>query len=200
MYKILTLIAATALMLASCGNDDLLTEDTPPAINNNSHLYIAPGTEEEKQDDPGEQGEFTGTLAGKINTAYTGTLQVSVDGNAAPASTETIEIARKDSTHIDLTVRNFVLRDAEDEMYVGTIHLTDLELAEDGNGNVTLHYNQNVIIGEGDLEGVELWLGPFLGEVPISLQGTAKGNSISLKIDIDMESLGQIINVSFSNI
>ncbi|MBP5561142.1 MAG: hypothetical protein J6X70_05015, partial [Muribaculaceae bacterium] len=127
-----------------------------------------------------------------MGTDYTGTLVVNVDGDIISSNT-TISVVDNGSNSYTLSINNFVLEDIP----VGNIVLTTNGIAQDDA--TMLKVNQGILIEEGNLEGVDFWLGPILGQVPINMVTLFKGGAMYTNIDIYMEMLDQTINVSFTS-
>ena len=141
--------------------------------------------------------EFNTTPELGATTTYTDDLVISINGAAsAPQETEIYVTEDLDGTYT-LSLNNFKLITVDDVLYVGNIKLSGIETTEE-NGIKTFSVNQVINITEGDAEGVETWLGPMLGDVPIVLSAKMTTEKLYCTIDIDMmSSLGQIIEVVF---
>ena len=139
------------------------------------------------------------TFAVKAETkTYTDQLVVTVDGNETDM-TATVEVDLLDDDYINFRLNNFVLAgDGDDKMYVGNIVVPNLYLTQK-DGYQTFSYNANLMITAGNVEGKEEgdWVGPIISPVPVVLNGTIAGDKLFVNIDINMVSLGQIINVQF---
>lgn len=130
---------------------------------------------------------------------YTGTLTVIVDGDGGSQdAVVSIEEGATAGTYT-LSIKNFMLDNDGDPLPVGNIVLKDIP-GTTVAGKTTITFNQNVLIENGDLEEVPMWLGPVLGEVPIVMVAQFNDSDINVDIDINLESLGQVIAVSFTNI
>ena len=138
---------------------------------------------------------------------FTDDLKVTVNGQSASQSISVfLKIAGYDEEEytpiIDFSLPNLKLQQGTDAMYVGTIHVNDIKLytLNEDSDIYTFSYKGDLLIEEGDLQGVDLWMGPMLGPVPLDLKGEfdLENGKIHFVIDIDMqESIGQIINVEF---
>jgi hypothetical protein len=130
-------------------------------------------------------------------TTYTDDLTVTVnDESTEPQETNILVTENADGTYT-LSLKNFMLGAGEDALGVGNIELSGITATEE-NDIKTFHVNQTINIAEGDAEGVETWLGPMLGDVPIVLSAKMTEEKLYCTIDIDMMSLlEQIINVVF---
>ncbi len=127
-------------------------------------------------------------------TTYTGTLSVTINGGD-PTTQDGVTITiDQNGNAYDLSLSNLVL----DGMPVGSINLDGLTATTSGKVAMLYAY-ENVHIAEGDLEGVEGWMGPMLGAVPIRMSARIYDNSfLAVNIDIDMvNAIGQVINVGF---
>lgn len=138
---------------------------------------------------------------------FTDNLKVTVNGQSASQSISVfLGIAgydeEDDAPIIDFSLPNLKLQQGDDAMYVGTIHVNDIKLSplSEDSDIYTFSYKGDLLIEEGDLEGVDMWMGPQLGPVPLDLKGEFdfENGKLHFVIDIDMqESIGQIINVEF---
>lgn len=135
------------------------------------------------------------TSMAAMATEYTGKLTVSINGIGT--SMETTIQAEVVNGKVNFDLKNFCLTSEDGVIGVGNISIHELEGKQE-YGFTNIKYNNNVNITEGDLPGVEFWMGPFLGEVPIVLDCDFNDTAMSVNIDIDMmESLEQIIKVNF---
>ena len=127
---------------------------------------------------------------------YTDDLQITVNGEST-SQEATITVGELKNGYINVTLNNFTLGTDAEAMAVGNIAFNALELDENGRFN----YNGNVRIGDGDLEGIDSWLGPTLGAIPVDMKGQLfeyEGQQyVLVSIAIEMESLGQTIDVLF---
>ncbi len=126
---------------------------------------------------------------------YTDKLTVSVNGESSTQDA-TVIVETLESGNINFKLNNFVLLDGEGGMMgVGNIQIDDLVLT-DGS----FSFQGDLLITEGNLEGVDTWIGPMLGPVPLDLKGKMTEEKLYVTIGIDMmESLGQIIDVQFGS-
>ena len=132
-------------------------------------------------------------------TTYTGQLSVTINGEGDSQDDVTIAIEKNADGTYDLSLNNFCLVSEDSNIAVGNILVNNVE-ATTGKRFTNLFVNREIEITEGDLEDVDLWIGPFLGELPINLNATFDEQTMSVHIDIDMsdpESLGQFIKVDF---
>lgn len=131
---------------------------------------------------------------------FTDQLLVSVDtedGKQEMTQEATVTVEFLENGNINFVLKNFVLADEETSIGVGNIAVNDLPLTKGDNFD-TFAYKGDLEISEGDLEGVDMWVGPYLGAIPLDLNGKITDEKVFVCIDIDMqESIGQIIHVEF---
>lgn len=127
---------------------------------------------------------------------YTEPLVVTVnDVSTEPQNTDVTVIFNADGT-INFELKNFVLSLGGNDMGVGNIALENLAVTEAEGGLKTFAYDGPLFITEGDKEGIDMWIGPRLGEIPLVLVGKMSDDKLYVTIDIDMQELmGQIIYV-----
>lgn len=133
-------------------------------------------------------------------TDYKGNLTVSINGEGStqPATISIVENAGK----YNLSILNFMLDEGESVLPVGNIVIENVTGAVAGN-LTTLYVNKNITIQKGNVAGIadDAWLGPMLGEVPVKMSSSFNTNGfLGVNIDINMMTLGQVINVSFENV
>ena len=130
-------------------------------------------------------------------TPYSNDLSVTINGLCTqPQPTEIQLIDEKDGS-TSLALNNFMLVSGEDAMPVGNIYLTNVQRS--GENPMRLTTTQKIAIMPGDLPGIDFWLGPMLGDVPVELNAEVADGKMTATIDIDMqEALGQIIHVVFA--
>ena len=133
-------------------------------------------------------------------TDYKGNLTVSVNGEGStqPATISIVENAGK----YNLSILNFMLGEGESVLPVGNIVIENVTGAVAGN-LTTLYVNKNITIQKGNAAGIadDAWLGPMLGEVPVKMSSSFNTNGFfGVNIDINMVTLGQVINVTFENV
>ncbi len=131
---------------------------------------------------------------------YTEPLVVTVNGESTePQITDVTVISNADGT-INFELKNFVLSLGGNDMGVGNIALENLTVTEAEGGLKTFAYDGSLVITEGDKAGIDTWIGPILGEIPLVLVGKMSDNKLYVTIDIDMqEAIGQIIYVQVGN-
>lgn len=129
-------------------------------------------------------------------TEYTGKLTVSING--VSASQETTISIDEESGKYNLDLNNFILVSEETTIGVGNINLHGIDATNEFGFN-NIKFNGSVQIAEGDLEGIDFWMGPILGDVPLVMNADFNKSTLSVHIDIDMveTALEQMILVDF---
>ena len=129
---------------------------------------------------------------------YEDDLIVTLNGNAtAPQRTVISVDFHKNSNTLDLVLKNFGLKDGETDMPVGTINVKGIPYTlASGVSYATFKKDVTVTIEEGDDPNVGMWMGPMLGDIPITLAGKAGTDKLYCTIDINMVGVG-VIHVDF---
>ena len=138
-------------------------------------------------------GQIINVVFGKSLTVveYTDNLVVTIDGESTAPQETTIFVEQNTDGTYKLALNNFVLGGM---MQVGNIVLDGITATEE-NGIKSFQTSQDIIIAAGNEGNEEDWMGPFLGEIPVSLTGKMDAERLYCIIDIEM--MGQIINVVF---
>ena len=106
-----------------------------------------------------------------------------MEGEVIDSQRATIYVDEKRNGTYALALNNFLLLGEG----IGNIVINGITANEE-SGIKNFSVEQNITITEGDSEGVEFWLGPELGEIPVALNG--KMTEGSLSCDINIETLG----------
>lgn len=130
-------------------------------------------------------------------TDYAGKISVSINGiGSTQDASISINQNEEDSTYT-LNIKNFTLVTEETTINVGNIVVENLKGYTIG-GMTTVVADQTINIQNGDDPNVEMWFGPYLGDVPIIMAAQFDGNDAKVDIDIDMTAtLEQFISVKF---
>ena len=129
-------------------------------------------------------------------TDYTDSLLVLVNGEGSK-QLATIAVDERDGLY-DLNLRNFILMNGDQPMYVGNVQLTGIKPVKKGDA-VFLWASQDIAVTEGDAEGVPFWMGPMLGQLPVNLAAVIENGSMRALITLDlMTIMGQKVEVRFS--
>ena len=142
---------------------NISTNATPGKGQANDHLYV---------DD--------------IELVYTESEPVTYDkyvsvAHDAPVAAP-IEVTFNNDNTIDFGLKNFGLDLGGAYANVGNITVPGLQINNQGN----FSFDGNIQITAGDKEGVEFWLGPTLGDIPVVLNGTIKGDYFYVHLDINI--------------
>ena len=138
-----------------------------------------------------------GTIPEPKGKVYTETLVVTVNGmSSEPQQTDVTVYDNGDGT-INFELKNLVLEQESITMGVGNISLDNLSVEEGSDGLNHFIYDGSLTISAGDKEGVDFWMGPMLGEIPLKLQGKMNEEKLFVTIDIEMNVNGtnQVIHV-----
>ena len=136
---------------------------------------------------------------------FTDNLIVSVNGQGTEPAPSTIHIEKQDDGKYTLSLKNFVLVNADSDMPIGNVTVTDVEGVEQADGTIVLKQEQNVMLEAGDDPNVEpeKWMGPMLceslGAIPVKIDAVM-GDKLDAIIDIDLtKALEQNIRVLFGS-
>ena len=121
--------------------------------------------------------------------SYTDEYVVTMDGAIVQQATETVYITETAPNTYTLEINNLVLGTTQ----IGNIVVPDLKTSDTSENYEEFYIETTVTIEKGDLGG--LWVGPSLGQVPITVYG--KINEEKLYVNIDMTVLGKSVNVRF---
>ena len=134
---------------------------------------------------------------------YTDKLTVTVNGESMEQQT-TIDVTKGDDGKYTLSLNNFCLESPNEDgtlvrLGVGNIILPDRE-GTTVDGITTITYNDALLITEGNDAGIEGWMGPMLGQVPIEMVARFNDTQLYCEIHINlMDLLGQLIDVVFGS-
>lgn len=134
---------------------------------------------------------------------YVGTLTVSINGQKASEGEERIVIdKRSGGDAVGLWLENFKLSVFDGTnttlMYIGDIYVSNVALAEE-DGVAYFYEDQNVRITEGDNPKGVVWLGPLMGDVPVSVSGQGSKTAFALVVDIRFVSVGLTVQAVFNS-
>ena len=125
---------------------------------------------------------------------YTDNLIVSIDGEPTDPQQTPVIVEYLENGDINFLLKNFNMGG---EINVGNIIINELMLTKD-NSYSTMNYDGDLEITEGDKEGVDMWVGPMLGLIPLQLKGKINDDKLYVTSDIDMRgTLGQMVGVQF---
>ena len=129
---------------------------------------------------------------------FTDDLVVKVNEDSTPAQSTTVTVTETGNGEYTFSLKNFKLSMGEIVLPVGSIILEGVKGETYAQGVTGLTFDESVTIQKGD-DSDESWMGPGLGEVPIKMAGKFKDDKLYCDIDINMETLGQVIKVQFGN-
>ncbi len=121
-------------------------------------------------------------------TDYTDDLAVTVNGSTTTAET-TISITQAEDGTYTFTLPNFsvtitmVVQITEN---VGTVVISGIEGTELAGGKVMLTADKNIEISAGDDESITDWIGPSLGEVPVTLSAVMTEDKLCADLGISI--------------
>lgn len=132
-------------------------------------------------------------LADKVAGTYIGDLDVFFVSQFPTSKNISIEIEKAGDASINFYLKNFLLGAGDDIMPVGNVTLSNIELMQ-VDDSVKFATTQTITLTEGDLEEyVGSWIGPSLGELPVSISGTIVGDSAIIEpITIPLGVLGTV--------
>mgnify|MGYP001771714444 FL=1 len=128
-------------------------------------------------------------------TDYKCALAVLVNGAPADPQDMVVTTTKADNGTYTLQLKNFILYTQGQAMPVGTITVPNIQATKE-EGDIVLKSEQNITIAEGDMPGVEGWMGPLLKEVPISLEGGISGDVLGAVLDIPFGTMSICVYVS----
>ena len=137
-------------------------------------------------------------LGAQTVKTYSDNLVITInDESTEPIPANVLVTDNGDGT-INFALKNFCLIAGEESLPVGNIAIDNLQLQDGEEGLKAFIYNGPLTITEGDMEGVDSWFGPMLGELPLDLSGKLSEDKLYVAIGLDLvELLGQVIYVTF---
>ena len=130
---------------------------------------------------------------------YTDNLIVSVDGESTDPQPTTVLFRDNGDGTCNFALNNFCLVADGSMAGVGNIKVDTLTYAVGDDGIGVFSCDRVIQISKGDDPSVDTWLGPILGDVPLILNGKITEDKVYVTIDINMESLGQMIHVTLGD-
>ena len=119
--------------------------------------------------------------------SYAENIVVTVNGETTDSIPAQLEVSENAEGKVDFVLKNFCMQMYGLNMPVGNIRLTGVDATE-ADGYQALKTSQTITIEAGDLAEVpaEDWMGPYLGPVPINLNGQRTADDLYCEIDITM--------------
>ncbi len=137
-------------------------------------------------------------LSAQSVKTYSDNLIVTINEESTPPIPANVLVTDNGDGTINFALKNFCLVLGEESAPVGNIAIDKLKLEDTEDGLKAFTYNGTLTITEGDLEGVESWLGPMLGELPLELSGKLSDDKLYVAISLNLvDLLGQVIYVQF---
>ena len=130
---------------------------------------------------------------------YNDALVVTLNGNSMPAQQTDFIVTFHPNKTLDLALRNFILPNGEDVMYVGNVEMSGVPYnIKAGMPYATFSRTDNVNITAGTDPADASWIGPLLGEIPVNMKGKVGTDKLNCTIDIELGGVGTI-HVDFGN-
>lgn len=119
--------------------------------------------------------------------SYAENIVVTVNGETTDSIPAQLEVSENGEGKVDFVLKNFCMQMYGLNMPVGNIRLTGVDATE-ADGYQALKTSQTITIEAGDLAEVpaEDWMGPYLGPVPINLNGQRTADALYCEISIAM--------------
>lgn len=137
-------------------------------------------------------------LCGMAQTArvYTESLIITINDEQSEPQVATLMVADNGDATINFTLKNFMLVSGVDMIPVGNVNVVNIPVEKGEDGLLHFECERDIIIEEGDLSGIPMWIGPSIGEIPLKLKGKLNDEKLFVTIDIDMQLiLGQVVFV-----
>ena len=132
------------------------------------------------------------TITSKV---YTDKIIVSIDEETSDPQEASVLVEDNGDGTVNFELENFILGEAPFALPIGNIRVEDLTAVEGEDGMRHISYAGPITIQPGNVEGVEEWYGPMLGQIPISLTGKMDDEKLIVSIDINF--MSQIVTVQF---
>ncbi|MCR5851032.1 MAG: hypothetical protein K6G92_10050 [Bacteroidaceae bacterium] len=131
-----------------------------------------------------------------VRSVYTEPLIVTVNGVSTEPQDASVVVIDNGNGTINFELQNFFLSLGGNDMPVGTIRIENLPVTKGEDGLDYITFDGSITIQPGDMEGVDMWMGPALGDIPMKLKGKMNQEKLYVTIDIDMqETIHQICYV-----
>ena len=131
---------------------------------------------------------------------YTEPLVVSINGASSEPQDASVTVVDNGNGTINFVLKNFILVAGEDVMPVGNINVENIPVKKGEDGLDYISFNDSIILESGDMEGVDMWMGPIIcaqvGKIPLDLTGKMSDEKLFATIDINLKDvMGQVVNV-----
>ena len=143
---------------------------------------------------------FTTVTLFAQSKVYTEPLVVSINGASSEPQDASVTVVDNGNGTINFVLKNFILVAGEDVMPVGNINVENIPVKKGEDGLDYISFNDSIILESGDMEGVDMWMGPIIcaqvGKIPLDLTGKMSDEKLFATIDIDLKDvMGQVVNV-----
>ena len=137
-------------------------------------------------------------LSAQSVKTYSDNLIVTVNEESTPPIPADVLVTDNGDGTINFALKNFSLVMGDSSLPIGNIAIDNLQLQDTEDGLKAFTYNGPLTIAEGDLEGVDMWAGPLLGELPLELSGKLSDDKLYVAISLNLiDMLGQVVYVQF---
>ena len=132
---------------------------------------------------------------------YTDNLVVTINDESTDPQPTTVLFRDNGDGTCNFALNNFCLGAGADAIGVGNIKVDTLTYAVGEDGIGVFSCDRVIQISKGDDPNIpaDEWLGPMLGDVPLILNGKITEDKVYVTIDINMESLEQMIHVTLGD-
>ena len=132
---------------------------------------------------------------------YTEDLVVTINDESTDPQPTTILFRNNGDGTCNFALNNFCLGAGADAIGVGNIKVDTLTYAVGEDGIGVFSCDRVIQISKGDDPNIpaDMWMGPMLGDVPLILNGKITEDKVYVTIDINMESLEQMIHVTLGD-
>ena len=132
---------------------------------------------------------------------YTEDLVVTINDESTDPQPTTVLFRDNGDGTCNFALNNFCLGAGADAIGVGNIKVDTLTYAVGDDGIGVFSCDRVIQISKGDDPNIpaDEWLGPMLGDVPLILNGKITEDKVYVTIDINMESLEQMIHVTLGD-
>ena len=129
---------------------------------------------------------------------YTEPLVVTINGESYGPQDANVIVQDNGNGTINFVLKNFILSIEGQDMFVGNICVENIAVEDGEDGLKHFAFNGSTVLQEGDLEGVDMWMGPLIniecgGSVPLDLRGKMNDDKLYVTIDIDLQAVMQQI-------
>ena len=125
---------------------------------------------------------------------YTEQLLVTINGNPTEPRMADVTVYYNPDGTVNFELKNFFFNLEGFEAPVGTIYVENIPAREGDDGLLYLEYDGSITIQDGDLEGIDTWVGPMLGPIDVSLRGKMSEDKLFVTIDMP-NAMGQAVFV-----